>query len=69
MKGGVIMLTWLAVNLGNIAVTVILVAVVTAIIIKLIKDKKAGKASCGCNCSHCSANCGCHNKNNNVKII
>jgi hypothetical protein len=28
----------------------------------LIKDKKAGKSSCGCNCSHCAMAGKCHSQ-------
>ena len=33
--------------------------IVAAVIVKMIKDKKAGKGgcSCGCDCSQCSGNC------------
>ena len=51
------MFQWLASNWGTILVVVILIAVVTAVIIKLIKNKKAGKSSCGCDCSTCSGVC------------
>lgn len=53
---------WLADNLGNIIISLVLLAVVVGIIIKLIKDKKNGKSSCGCNCSHCAMSGSCHYK-------
>ena len=51
------MFQWLALNWGTILVVAILIAVVTAIVIKLRKDKKAGKSSCGCNCKTCGGAC------------
>ncbi len=46
-------------NAGSIAVGVMLLAVVAVIVIKMIRDKRAGKSSCGCGCEHCS---GCAKK-------
>ena len=39
--------------LATILISLALAAVVAAIIVKLVRDKKAGKSSCGCNCSVC----------------
>ncbi len=39
-----------------------LAAIVALIIIKLIKDKKKGKSTCGGNCGHCPMGGSCHNK-------
>ncbi|MBR4510753.1 MAG: FeoB-associated Cys-rich membrane protein [Ruminococcus sp.] len=54
------MLAWLAANLGTIVVTLILIGIVTAIIVKMVKDKKQGKGSCGCGCEHCAMHGKCH---------
>ncbi|MBR4200739.1 MAG: FeoB-associated Cys-rich membrane protein [Oscillospiraceae bacterium] len=53
------MLAWLTDNLGTIVITLILIAVVAAIVISMINDRKKGKTSCGCggDCAHCGA---CH---------
>ena len=56
------MLAWLAENLGTIIVSLILIAVVSLIVVKMIKDKKSGKGSCGCGCEHCARHGKCHNK-------
>lgn len=48
------MLAWLGSNLATIVVGAVLLLVVAFIIIKLYKDKKEGKHSCGGNCSGCS---------------
>lgn len=48
------MLAWLTANLGTIIVSLILIGIVTAIIVKMVKDEKSGKGSCGCGCEHCA---------------
>lgn len=54
------MLTWITENIATITITLILVLVVIAIIKSMIKDKKAGKSSCGGSCSHCAMGGTCH---------
>ena len=54
------MAEWLSQNLGTILITIILVLIVTGIVMKLIRDKKQGKSSCGGNCAHCNACTACH---------
>lgn len=44
---------WLISNLSTIIICLILAAVVGLIIFSMVKDKKKGKSSCGCNCSDC----------------
>ena len=51
------MLTWLASNLINIIIIVLLVLIVGFVIRGMIRDRKAGKSSCGGSCASCSA-CG-----------
>lgn len=45
------MLAWITENIGTILISAVLLLVVVLIIRKLVKDKKKGKSSCGCNCS------------------
>jgi len=47
-------------NLGTIIVTLIVLVIVSLIIIKMIKDKKHGKSSCGCDCKNCPNSPYCH---------
>lgn len=54
------MLSWLIENIGTIAVALVLAAVVALIIIKMYKDKKKGKSSCGSGCAHCPMAGKCH---------
>ena len=51
------MFTWLAHNLVTILICLLLAAVVAAIIVKLVNDRKKGKTSCGCNCAGCAMSC------------
>ena len=56
------MLTWIANNLGTIIICAVLIAIVTAIIISMVKKKKQGKSmvcSCG-NCKSCPMSGSCH---------
>ena len=54
------MFAWIAENIGTILITAALVLIVALIVRKLIKDKKKGKSSCGCNCAHCAMAGSCH---------
>ena len=56
------MLTWLSANIGTVLITLLLIALVAAIIVKLRKDKKKGVSSCGGNCAHCAMSGTCHQK-------
>ena len=51
------MLTWLSANLINIVLVAVIVLVVGLLIRGMIRDRKAGKRSCGGNCAGCGA-CG-----------
>ena len=54
------MLAWITENIGTILISAVLLLVVVLIIRKLVKDKKKGKSSCGCNCAHCAMSGSCH---------
>lgn len=56
-------MSWIIDNLGTIVVGLLLAAVVTAITIRLVKNKKAGKNSCGCGCQGCAMAGACHSGN------
>ncbi len=53
---------WLANNYGTVLVGLALAAIVFAIVRSLIRDKRKGKTSCGCNCAHCAMAGTCHQK-------
>ncbi len=51
---------WIRNNPATIIISVILFTALAAIAVKLIKDKKQGKSSCGAGCKNCAL-CGkCH---------
>ena len=54
------MFTWITENLATILISAGLLLIVVLIIVKLVKDKKKGKSSCGCNCAHCALHGQCH---------
>jgi len=54
------MLEFLINNLGTIAVALIVGLMLIFIALKIIKDKKSGKSSCGCGCSSCPYSGRCH---------
>ena len=54
------MLAFLAQNAGTIVVLAVLIAVLTAIAVKFIRDKKNGKGLCSCGCSECASRDICH---------
>ncbi len=62
------MIIWLTQNIGTIIILLILIAVVTGIVLGMIKDKKQGKSSCGGNCAHCKMCTACKgDKNREMK--
>lgn len=61
------MFNWISENIGNIIAIVILAAVIAAIVIHLIKQKKRGKSSCGCGCGSCPMKNSCHSNSCSAK--
>lgn len=56
------MIAWIYQNLATIIISLIIVAVVAAIIISTVRNRKKGKLSCGCGCSNCPMSGSCHSK-------
>lgn len=54
------MLTFLSLHGGEILVCLILLLIVGAIIARMVKDRRAGKGGCGCNCGGCPNAGACH---------
>lgn len=54
------MLAWLSENLWTIVLSALMLVVVISISHSLIRQKRAGKSSCGCNCAHCAMHGQCH---------
>lgn len=61
-EGGSNMLTWLSENLATIVITAMLLAVLTGIVVCLVRNKKQGKTTCGCGCESCALHGRCHPK-------
>ncbi len=53
------MLAWLSANFINIVLIAVVALIVGLLIRGMIRDKKAGKSSCGGNCASCGACGGC----------
>ena len=53
------MLAWLSANLINIVLVAVVVLIVAWLIRGMIRDRRAGKRSCGGNCAGCGACSGC----------
>lgn len=56
------MFDWLVNNIGTILISICLLIIISLIIYKIIRDKKSGKSSCGCNCSNCALHHKCCHK-------
>ncbi|MBR4720652.1 MAG: FeoB-associated Cys-rich membrane protein [Clostridia bacterium] len=52
----------MVINMATVIISLLLAAIVAGIIIKMIKNKKAGKSSCGCGCSGCPMSSECNKK-------
>ena len=53
------MFTWLSANLVNLVIVAVLALIVGFAIRSMIRDRKAGKSSCGCSCASCGACSAC----------
>ena len=42
---------------GTIAVGAAVLAIIARIIVKFVKDRRAGRSSCGCDCASCGCRC------------
>ncbi len=53
---------WISTYYGTVLICLALVLIVGGIIFSLIRNRKRGKSSCGCNCAHCAMAGSCHKK-------
>lgn len=53
-------MTWLANNWGTLVAIGVVALLIAGAIFALVRDKKRGKCSCGCNCSACAMKGACH---------
>ena len=56
------MLTWLCENAATLVIGGLLLAAVAAIVVKIVRDRKKGKSTCGCGCSSCPMGGACQSK-------
>lgn len=54
------MLEWLVNNLATIIISALLLAVVVLVVCSMVRQKRKGRSSCGCNCASCALNGQCH---------
>ncbi len=54
------MFAWIAANIPTIAVCLVLAAIITLIVVKMVRDRKNGKCGCGCGCEGCPHSCSGH---------
>lgn len=54
------MLDWISANLATVIICAVLIAVVAAIIVNMAGKKKKGKSSCGSGCADCPMSGSCN---------
>ena len=54
------MINWITANIGTIVVALIVAGILAAIIVSIVKDKKAGISTCGCGFENCAMKGKCH---------
>lgn len=54
------MTTFIAQHGGEMVVCLMLLLIVGAIIVRMVRDRRAGKGGCGCNCGGCPNAGACH---------
>ena len=59
------MLAWLSENRANIIMIAGLALLTGLIVFRMVRNKKAGKRSCGCDCAVCGACCACKKTEDN----
>ena len=56
------MLDWIAANPAPLLIWAFLIVIVFLIVRYLLRQKKAGKNSCGAGCAHCAMHGQCHSQ-------
>ena len=54
------MFEFISANIATIIVAAVILAIVTLIVVKMVRDRKNHKSSCGCGCSGCPGAGICH---------
>lgn len=57
-------MTW-----GTLLVLTVLLVIVFLAARSMVRDKRAGKHTCGGNCGACGGGCGCHNHMSDEEIL
>lgn len=55
------MLSWLSANWGTLLICALLAALVAAILVKMVRDRRRGRSVCGCGCQNCALQGRCRN--------
>ena len=53
------MFLWIRENLATVVICAILVLIVAAILVRMVKNKRKGRSSCGCSCADCAMQKSC----------
>ena len=56
------MFSWLLENLATMIIGIMLFALIVLITVRMVRNKRKGKSSCGCACSACPMEGACHRK-------
>ena len=56
------MIDWILNNIATIAVSALIAAALTAVVIRMVLDRRKGKHSCGSSCSGCAMSGMCHKR-------
>ncbi|MBP5332032.1 MAG: FeoB-associated Cys-rich membrane protein [Lachnospiraceae bacterium] len=51
---------WFRSNIANVLIVLILICLVGLAVRVIIRNKRSGKSSCGCDCCNCPVSDGCH---------
>lgn len=54
------MIIWITNNIGTVTAAADILAIAVTAFVIILKDKKKGKSSCGCNCANCAMAGSCH---------
>lgn len=56
------MFDWIAANAGTLLVSAVLLVLVILAVVKMVRDRKQGKSTCGMGCGGCPMSETCHKK-------
>ncbi len=61
------MFIWIAENIATVIICLVIVLMVAGAIAVLVRDKKKGRSSCGCQCGSCPMSGACHSTSQKKK--